>query len=209
MKSMSLSTVIASLVLTMTWPLIVRAEATRNVLVRIVSVEDVADDNQDRLIAVRVFIGTRRLYQTPFSQARRPFWGRSLRAFTAGNNPLVFEVVATNNAGASKNTRGDDSMGKKRRLEGAPSSPAKQDEALAYGFEELVGDYEDSLSVQENESTSTTGATQRSGDGSETTGREEIMCRVRLEWPPPDKTHRLKCGWMTLVVETRRIEVKP
>lgn len=46
-----------------------------------------------RPLAVKVYIGKKELYITPYVKGPNPEWNRSLRVWTAVGNPIVFEVL--------------------------------------------------------------------------------------------------------------------
>lgn len=169
------------LVVTCLWSAALHADTVRSAKVRIVRLEDVPQDLCDQRFAVRVFIGSKRLYQTPWARGPKLQWNKSLRAYTAAKNPLFFEVV-TEHSAPPKST---------------PSPPHRsisgsdQDRTLAKGFEELVGDWEDDPSPPPARVAVKSPAPKHS-----------VLCRTRLSWPPSEGEHRLECGAMSLVVYT-------
>lgn len=199
-------------------------DAPGSVRVRVVGLEAVPPDIGARRFAVRVSIGSKRLYQTPWARGPEPTWGRSLRAFTAAGNPLVFEVVSETTA------REEAPGGEPPATAPRPARPpGSQDRTLATGFEELVGDWEAGLSPpparpspdQPNPAATiglphppTTiglphpptpdGKTARPRRPARPQARQEptTLCRARLSWPPSDGEHRVPCGTMVLVVHT-------
>lgn len=100
-------------------PFLVAAAPASSVKVRILALEDLPAPMHRTPLAVRVSIGGVHLYTTPYVTGAAPRWNKSLRASTAANSPIIFEVLGEGQAAAE---RGD---------------------ALSTGFEELVGDYDD------------------------------------------------------------------
>ncbi len=193
------------------WAVDAHADTPRSVKVRVVALEAVPPDLAARRVAVRVFIGSKRLDQTPWSRGSGPVWNRSLRAFTAAGNPLVFEVVGEAAAPPREPAREEPPATAPR-----PSrTPASQDRTLATGFEELVGDWEAGLPPpparpppgQPHPPAASGNATPRPRPA-RPPAREgaTTLCRARLAWPPSDGEHRLACGTMVLVVHITRIE---
>lgn len=193
------------------WGVAAHADTARSVKVRVVALEAVPPDLAARRVAVRVFIGSKRLDQTPWSRGSRPVWNRSLRAFTAVGNPLVFEVVGEAAVPPREPAREEPPATAPR-----PSrTPASQDRTLATGFEELVGDWEagpsppparpprgppDPPATSGNATPPSRPARPPVREGATT------LCRASLAWPPSDGEHRLACGSMVLVVHTTRIK---
>lgn len=136
-------------------------------------------------VAVRVFIGAKRVYQTFWASVRRPVWNKTVRVFSAAGNSLRFEVMARGQGArdnSAKRTKTDSRAGDKH-------------ESLAEGFEELVGDYEDGETDKEQR------VENRASKESELS-EESKVCVATLSWPPKDGVHRLACGKGVLEVQT-------
>lgn len=179
-------------------------DAPGSVRVQVLRLEAVPPDIGARRFAVRVSIGSKRLDQTPWARGPEPKWDRSLRAFTAVGNPLVFEVVGE--AAAPAQSPSDEPPATPPRPARHASSPATQDRTLATGFEELVGDWEAGLSPPPGRPSSPDppAASGKTPRPARPAPREETLCRARLSWPPSNGEHRVPCGTMVLVVHTAR-----
>ncbi len=172
------------------------AEQVRSVMVRVIRLEAVPADVGRGRFAVEVSIGSKPLYRTPWAWGPVPVWKRSLRAFTAAGNPLVFEVMVET---PMRKETGERFSGVERKPAG-DEHVSQQDRVLATGFEEFVGDMgPEPPPVSER------------GEGSPPRQSEprEVrdftsLCRAHLSWPPEDGEHRVGCGGSVLVVEIRR-----
>lgn len=183
------------------------ARDVRSVTVRVVGLEDVPRDLDARRVAVRVFIGSKRLYQTPWARGPAPTWNRSLRAFTAVGNPLRFEVVV----GPSAPPQTVPSREPPPQAAPVPASLQDQDRTLATGFEELVGDWEAGLSPAParapRKEPRPPAASDKEPRPHPPPGAAEppgVLCRAVLPWPPTDGEHRLSCATMVLLIRTSR-----
>ncbi|NOZ02356.1 MAG: hypothetical protein GXP54_10770 [Deltaproteobacteria bacterium] len=173
-----------------------------SVRVRVVGLTDVPTEWKAGRLAVRCYIGTRFLFQTPYRKAGRARWNNAFRAYTAKSNPLVFKVVSADETGGIPV--------RKVQLRKAPKSHlsrdlavTRSDEILAAGMDAMVVDFGEGGAAEAD-------AEPRGGTraGEFRYDRKDVvsttLCRAVVKWPPKDGGHNLACGSAVLrVVFTR------
>jgi hypothetical protein len=150
----------------------------------------------DRRLSVTVSIGQRALWRSPATIVAPASWPVRLRAYTAKDLPLVFDVVSVDSVAS----------GRQGPLSPRPTyrsrSLREQDAALASALPDLVSDYGTGTLTDPGESPGRAVDPGLAGPSPFPSGARRVQCRARLAWPPADGSHRLQCGPYSVVVET-------
>ena len=150
----------------------------------------------DRRLSVIVSIGQRALWHSPATAVAPASWPVRLRAYTAKDHPLVFDVVSVDSVVSSRHDRSSPRPARRSR------SLREQDAALASAMPDLVSDYGTGTLTDPGESPGRAIDAGLTGPSPFPSGARRVHCRIRLAWPPADGPHRLQCGPYTVVVET-------
>lgn len=131
--------------------------------------------------AVRVLIGSKTIFTTPWQRDLRARINKTFRVATAFKNPLLFEVLLS--PLEDEGAKGPDLS------DTWPNSPPS---ILEEGFPELVSDFE----------------TPEGGERIEEKAREKtgkpkvkVLCRSKVPWPPGKGLRPVSCGDFRITVE--------
>lgn len=165
---------------------------TGSVKVRVIRLDGAGPDLAAASLAVRTSIGSVHLYTTPSAPGSRPEWNKSLRAWTGSDRPIVFEVLR----GGATPAAIPPTPARPRERKG---DEVDADDVLSTGFDGYVGEYGDDPAPRKRTPAAPAPAPAAAVQA------PRVACRAELAWPPADGGHRVDCGGMVLVVETRRL----
>lgn len=193
-------------------------------------------------MSVEVRIGTRTLFTTARKPVVKPFFGNRITARTAAARPLVFLVRlfepkwVPDLAGGLPGDLAVASQQLDKTREAAVRSSRlvmDEDEVLAMGFDNLIGDYgperavkrrveEIPVPVPVSVQVQAPGPAQASSPVRQKPGRvslkplpiptyaddevvSRVLCKITVPWPPSDGPVSLPCGGVELLVENEMV----